>query len=244
MRCLFLIVAALAACAVLPARPAVASVVVSATRVVHEGDARDASIRLTNKRNGPALVEVWVERAAVDAAPGQPPAFVPEPPLFRIESGRGQVVRLQRTQAPLPADRESLFWLHVLDVPPNPVDAADARLKIAVRSRLKLFHRPDGLAGSAAKAPDRLQWELQANAAGSPVLRIRNPTAFHVTIATIGDDVLAMNGEMVAPFDVLAFPLDGERAKAWQPGHAVRFAFINDAGGEEVRTARIASAVP
>ena len=120
MRCLFLFIAAVAACAVLSARPTAASVVVSATRVVHEGEARDVSVRLANKRNGPALVEVWMERADFDAAQGQPPAFVPTPPLFRIESGRGQVVRLQRTQAPLPAERESLFWLHVLDVRPIP----------------------------------------------------------------------------------------------------------------------------
>ena len=134
-------------------------------------------------------------------------------------------------------------------------------MKIAVRSRLKLFHRPAGLAGSAAKAPDRLQWDLQTNDAGLPVLRIRNPTPFHVTLARIGDDALAMRGEMVAPFGALVLPLDGAgatsdasvgaradlaaaRAKAWQPGNAVRFEFLNDAGGAEVRTARVSAATP
>jgi outer membrane usher protein len=208
MRTRCLVLAAVAACALLSAQSATASVVVSATRVVHDGDARDVGVRMTNKRAGPALVEVWVERADVTAQ-GQPPAFVPTPSLFRIESGRGQVVRLQRTQAPLPADRESLFWLHVLDVPPNPVGPADGRMKIAVRSRLKLFHRPERLPGSAAKAPDRLRWVLQVTETGTPALRIDNPTPYHVTIASIGEDALEMRGEMVAPFGELVLPLDG-----------------------------------
>ena len=259
MRIRCLVLAAIAACAMLSTQ-STASVVVSTTRFVHEGDAREVVVRMTNKRTGPALVEAWVERADV-AAQGQAPAFVPTPPLFRIESGRGQVVRLQRTQAPLPADRETLFWLHMLDVPPNPVGPADGRVKIALRSRLKVFHRPAGLPGSAAQAPDRLRWAFQASASGTPALRIDNPTPFHVTIARIGEDALAMRGEMVAPFGQLVLPLDGAsaatdaattlpsdvahaRRTAWQSGKPLRFESINDAGGADVRTARLALATP
>jgi chaperone protein EcpD len=59
----------------------------------------------------------------------------------------------------VPQDRESVFWLNVLEIPPKPVGKAN-HIQLTVRSRLKLFYRPAGLAGSPKAAVAQLRWRL------------------------------------------------------------------------------------
>ncbi|MEN2733548.1 fimbria/pilus periplasmic chaperone [Escherichia coli] len=42
------------------------------------------------------------------------------PPIFRMDSKSGQTVRIVYTGESLPKDRESLFYLNVLDIPAKP----------------------------------------------------------------------------------------------------------------------------
>ena len=72
-------------------------------------------------------------------------------------------MRIIYAQDPLPTDRESVFWLNILDVPPMPVtkNADDANyMQLAIRSRMKLFYRPSGLPGSPFTAADKVTWTL------------------------------------------------------------------------------------
>ena len=222
--------------AVLPCAPgARAGVVIGATRVVVPSAARDVTVSLSNKRDTPALVEAWIE----PEAPGDgAPAFVVAPTLFRMEAGRAQTVRVHRTQVPLPDDRETLFWLHVLDIPPNPTATPDApQMKIAVRSRIKVFHRPAGLQGDAARAPSRVAWSTVDGR-----LRIDNPTPFHVVLARVsigGERMAALDGTTLPPFSQQSFALEDTHAAALREDAGVAFAFVNDAGGSETRNARV-----
>lgn len=199
-----------------------AGVVLDNTRVVFPGDARDVTVRLSNRHAHPVLVEAWVESPV---AATQIP-FAPDPPLFRIDPGKGQTLRLHRLPGALATDRETLFWLNVLDVPPDPPAEADASaMKIALRTRVKLLHRPSGLPGSPGRAPAALQWRVLDDAR----LEIDNPTPYHVTIARIADgeawDVL---GEMVAPFASTTV-----RPKSARRGGRITFEAINDLGGRD-----------
>lgn len=216
--------------------PAKASIVVATTRVVYPADAPDITVRLSNQRATPALVEAWVE--SIDDATHSP--FALTPPLFRIEAGRGQALRIRRLpDAVFPTDRESLYWLNVLDVPPDAPDAGGGNvLKMAVRTRLKVFVRPPGLPGRADRAASRLSWTRVGEA-----LRIDNPTPFHVTVAHVritgGEQV---RGTMVAPFGHATLALDAVHMPAWRIAARVEFGAINDAGGIDVRTAPLAVA--
>ena len=82
------------------------------------------------------------------------PSFL-TPPLFRLDPTKVQSLRLVYTRDPLPEDRESLFWLNVLDVPPRAATNPDLpnQLELAFKHRMKVFFRPPSLAGSAADAP-------------------------------------------------------------------------------------------
>jgi P pilus assembly chaperone PapD len=211
--------------------PAKAGIVIASTRVVYPAEAADVTVRLTNQRATPALVEAWIESDDGNA----PAPFAMTPPLFRIEAGRGQALRLRRLpDAAFPTDRESLYWLNVLDVPPDAPEVGGGNvLKMAVRTRLKVFVRPPGLAGRADRAALRLAWSRVGDA-----LRIDNPTPFHVTIAHVritgGEPV---RGTMVAPFGHATLALDAVHMPAWRIGARVEFGAINDAGGIDVRTA-------
>lgn len=213
------------------APPSFASIVIATTRVVYPADAEDVAVRLTNQRAAPALVEAWVEGDGSRDAP-----FAITPPLFRIEPGKGQALRVHRLPGTVfPRDRESLYWLNVLDIPADaPATHGGNVLKMAVRSRLKMFVRPPGLQGRADRAPERVRWRLVGDA-----LRIDNPTPFHVTVAHVRIDGHAVHGAMVSPFGHAVVPLDDARVRWLHAQGRLSFGAINDAGGVVERDATL-----
>lgn len=64
--------------------------------------------------------------------------------MTRVDPNGGAVLRIAYLKAPLPTDRESLFWLNILEVPPRDEDENNA-LQFSFRSRFKLFFRPSQL---------------------------------------------------------------------------------------------------
>lgn len=222
--------ALLAACVAFPV--ANANVLIGGTRVVLPAKDGEVTVRLTNENDRPALVQAWIDRGDPKATPDTVDTpFLVTPPMFRMEPKRDQSLRILYTKEPLPADRESLFWLNVLEIPPKPaeMEAANANyLQLALRSRLKLFFRPQGLAGDPLKAHEQLAFR-----AGAGELIVRNPTPYHVTLSelavTDGGKAFEADTGMVAPFGELRLRVPG-LAKAAATGSAVRFTVINDFG--------------
>lgn len=113
----------------------------------------------------PSMVQVWIDRGDPNSRADTANApFLVTPPLVRIDPNKGQAFRVVFTGAELPKDRESIFWFNLLDVPPLPKDADANVMQVAYRSRIKLFYRPEGLAGNPVKAAESLTW-----ARGRPV---------------------------------------------------------------------------
>ena len=146
-----------------------ASVVMTGTRVIYPATAKEKTLQLTNTDAHPNLVQVWLDKgnpkSTVESADAP---FVVNPQIFRMEPHAGQMVRLIYTGEGLPQDRESVFWLNVLEVPSSSPDKADAaasnnsagKLQVAFRSQLKLFYRPAKLKGVAADAAQQLKWRI------------------------------------------------------------------------------------
>ena len=202
-------------------------------------------MRLDNRHAHPVLVEAWVEHGAPrtpdsrDGASFSIVPFAPHPPLVRIEPGKGQALRVHRLPGPLPQDRETLFSLNVLDIPPDlPATSTASAMKIALHTRVKLFHRPAGLPGSASKAPAALRWRIESDA-----LQIDNPTPFHVSIArVVVGERIDLRGDMVAPFSVHTLRLDRATLERLRASGRVAFDAINDVGGLDRFTAALAGA--
>lgn len=230
------------ACAVLVAlclyaTGARAGVVIGGTRVVFPAQQGEVTVRLSDTSDHPALVEAWIDDGDVRSTPETSSTpFLITPPLFRMEATRDQSLRILYVQGskPLPTDRESLFWLNVLEIPPKPTGAAADRntLQFAIRSRLKLFFRPANLPGDPLKAPDQLTFKTTSGGEGA-ALEVHNPTPYYITISKLsfgnGGKPIAGAEGMVAPFGDLRLPLEGE-ARAPAAGTPIVFTTINDYG--------------
>lgn len=213
-----------------------ASVVIGGTRVVYPAQDKEVTIKLTNEGEKPALVQVWLDTGDEKSTPDTAKVpFTVSPPVFRMDAGKGQAVRVVYTQEALAKDKETLFWVNVLEVPPKAANSDDRNLlQFAFRTRIKLFFRPAGLVGDAATAPSKLTWTLRKAADGKGMaLEATNPTAFHVSFASVGVKSLGEEsqgaGGMVAPGGTTVFPLPDMHGMPSSPAQA-SFSVITDYG--------------
>ncbi|MGC1548828.1 MAG: fimbria/pilus periplasmic chaperone [Rhodanobacter sp.] len=193
-----------------------AGVIINGTRVVYPAQNKEVTVKLTNQGEKPALVQVWLDDGDEKSTPDTAKVpFIVMPPIFRMEPSKGQAVRLLYTKAPLPTDKESLFWLNLLEVPPKS-DNPEGRnlLQFAFRTRIKVFFRPAGLAGEPASAANQLTWKLVTGKDGKGVaMQASNPTPYYVSFAAVSMKVgdhsydTETHGGMVAPGGTSSFEI-------------------------------------
>lgn len=214
-----------------------ANIVISTTRVIYPSNEQEVDVKLNNVGTDPLLVQAWLDKGDPRLKPDQVNVpFVLTPPLFRLDAKKGQTLRLMYTQEPLPKDRESVFWLNVLEIPPKPDKAVKKNwLQIAFRSRIKLFFRPEQLnkQNQVQAAPAQVTWSWQNGPKGY-VLLAKNPTPYFISITTVS---VAMNNKkqqstepkMLAPYgqQTFTFPM-----LSTKPMEALKVSFdsINDWG--------------
>lgn len=219
---------------ILIAGPSHASVTMTGTRVVFPGQKNEISIRLQNQGKGPTLVQAWIDDGDPRATPATAKApFVLRPPIFRMDAGKMQVIRVALAGEALPQDRESLYWFNVRDVPATTADVSEedgGRLHLIIRTRAKLFYRPKSLTvAGAMKAPQQLDWRLQRSGEGC-TLSIGNATPYHVNLNTIGSQgsAVAIGDGVVAPFGTARHALTPAQCGAMKS--TVHFEYVNDYG--------------
>lgn len=215
---------------------AYAGVTINGTRVVYPANQREVSLSMVNDGKEARLIQAWIdsgdasERAGTSKAP-----FLITPPMARVDPGKGQTLRIMFTGASsLPQDRETVFWLNVLEIPPKPkagTDAAENFMQLAVRSRMKLFYRPVGLQGSPDAAPDQLTWRLVSEGKGYRV-ECTNSTPYNVSFSDLSfkgvpEQPSVTKGGMCKAMGKDTFPISGE------PGSDGKLVVtvINDYGG-------------
>jgi len=212
--------------------------------IIQEADGH-AIIQAHSENALPLLLQAWIDSGQTDrpdaASALSDVPFMTAPPVARLDPGTSRAIQVWLTHAPetLPAERESLYWLNVLQIPATAsgeVGAPSRRLHVSVQTRLKLFYRPRALAhyDAAALAPnDRLHFALERDAAGLAWLRVHNPAPIHQTLATLtlhlpDAAAISLDASMLAPLEERRLPL---------PQAAI------DIGLREVTTARIVFAV-
>jgi chaperone protein EcpD len=222
--------------AALAAGGAHASVVVGSTRVVYPTNQREVTVKLTNDSSNASLVQVWMDDGDANEKPAESKApFVITPPIFRMDAGKSQTLRVIYGGAALPQDRESLYWLNVLDIPPKADAQPDANsLRFAYRTRLKVFVRPPKLPGNPDEAPRQLDWKVVPAPQGNgEALAVTNPTAYHVSFSEIsvtanGHTYKNDKGGMATPKGQSL--IDVPKMNGVQGGK-VHYIAINDFGG-------------
>ncbi|WP_283603429.1 fimbrial biogenesis chaperone [Serratia proteamaculans] len=196
-----------------------AGVVVGATRLVYDGDKKESSLSVNNPDGLPYLIQSWVEpqEGSSEKAP-----LILTPPLFRLDAGRQNVLRVVRVGGALPEDRETLYWLNVKSIPS--AERRDNTLQIAIKTRLKLIFRPTGLKGLPEDATGKLTWHRKR-----AQLEVKNPTPFYMNFQSVtvnGREV--KDATYVAPQSTASFTLPASA------GNAITWRIINDFGGPGV----------
>lgn len=213
-----------------------AEIVIHGTRVIYPSDAREVTVQLSNDAKQPVLVQSWMDQGDASQSPEQANVpFVISPPITRVEAERGQALRITAlpTTQQLPQNQESLFWLNVLDIPPNPTvngKQAENFMQLAIRSRIKFFYRPIQIKGSIVEAAEQMKWRVQGQK-----LVIDNSTPFHMTITEVQQRVsgqavnIVEDGIMIAPNSQHTLSLKSSDTSQ------MKFSILNDYGTRVTR---------
>jgi P pilus assembly protein, chaperone PapD len=194
-----------------------AGVVIGGTRVIYDGNKKEASLSVNNPDSTPYLIQSWVE---VPGNGAEKAPFIITPPLYRLDKGQQNVERILLAGA-LPQDKESLYWLNIKAIPS--ASAKDNTLQIAVKTRIKLIYRPAALKGQLPEEQAaKLTWQRSGNQ-----IQVTNPTNL-----VINFNEITVNGKKL---DDVSYVLPGSSARFTLPqgvsGGAVTFKVINDYGG-------------
>lgn len=192
---------------------AAADLSIVGTRFIYPAGLASLSIRVGNLGSSPLLLQAWLDKGDASADPSELAVpFVLSPPLSRLNPQQNSVLSLRHSGEPLPADRESVFWLNFLEVPSlRPLSSN--QLSLSYRLRMKLLYRPKGLPGRADDAARQLRWSLQGamQAEGAATLSVSNPTPYYVSLARVdvGDQrqPMTVQGITVEPFGSARLPL-------------------------------------
>lgn len=216
---------------------ALADIVISGTRVIYPQSAKDVTVKMENRGNKPLLVQTWLDDGRDMTNPQEIKLpFIVTPPVSRVDAAKGQTVRITYLGQALPADRETMYWFNVLEVPPKSKDAdAQNMLQLAFRTRIKMFYRPDSLKGDPAVAASQLKWTQQ-----NSTLTARNDSPFYVSIAkidaTFGGKKVDVEPHYVAPFASQTFDV---KAAGSARISSVSYAAINDFGGTQIHEMKV-----
>lgn len=208
-----------------------AALVLTGTRLIYHAGAHEARIGVLNAGTEPELMQAWIDAGDAEARPQDIRVpFVLTPPMARIDPGQRQTLGVMFTGPALPADRESLFWLNVLDIPPKQASAAGHNyIQFAVRTRIKLIYRPASLQGDPAQAMRSLRWSEHCGQGGC-VLRARNPTPYCMPIVALRG--LDGTQAVVGPWQGTVLPFETRDWKLGEGVHpgSVQYVVINDFG--------------
>ena len=190
---------------------------VGATRVIYNGEMKETSVSLKNTEDSSVyLIRSWVS----SDIKGEKVPFIVTPPIFRIEPGQDNAVRITQTASTLPQDRESLYWLNTLAIPPATKEKNS--LQFSVNTRIKTIYRPTGINKKdvVASAYQKIKFSRTVNS-----LLVNNPTPYYVNMTKININGKELkDGYMVAPKSSLKI----DNAPA---GNSIVWQAINDFGG-------------
>ncbi|WP_261642329.1 molecular chaperone [Erwinia mallotivora] len=198
-----------------------AGVIIGGSRLVYESSKKEKSISVENPDKSPFLIQSWIEDAEGNNIRQASP-FIITPPLFRLDDGQKNLLRIVRTTTQLPQDKESLFWLNIKSIPSKSANDKNT-LQIAIRSRLKLFYRPEMLKDSSPEDyGNKLLWQAQ-----NGQLKVTNPSSYFMNFLFIKiNDHKIIDGGLIAPLSSATFKL---------PDHIqsgdISWKLINDYGG-------------
>ncbi len=210
---------------------------IDATRIIYRADSYAATALLRNS----SKEAVYLMQVTVSSIPdgSKTAPFLVTPPLFRMEPGSQNQVRIIKTGQALPADRESLFWFTAQAIPLSTESNNLSSKQISggvqiLANTIKLMYRPSGLPVAPEKGFGALRFKTTAEG-----ITITNPSPYYITFTSLkvgGQELMTKQQKenMVSPFSTLFLPLKGVHYPA-----KVSWTVINDLGGGSTYQAEI-----
>lgn len=189
----------------LTSHSAIASLSADQTRYIFKGDKDSLTVTVTNNNKekmfgGQAWIDNIVEKDTR-------PTFVATPSFFKVAAGGKQTLRIILASDHLPQDKESVYWLNIQDIPPA---MQGSGLAIALRSKLKLFYRPQSLVEGRKGAEEGIVVEERS---GTKMLVNNTPYIFAIggLLDSKGNKLKVDNSSaqkllMFMPGDAVAIP--------------------------------------
>lgn len=208
-----------------------AGIVLNTTRLIYPGQDKEVSLLVHNTGTGDILAQSWLEGDIQKPSTASLP-FAITPALARMAGNAKQLIRVIYAGEGMADDRESVLWLNVQEIPQSP---GENELQIAIRQRIKVFYRPQGLAGDPLKAAQALQWRVLDGQ-----LEVNNPGPYHVSMIKLaasqrGRELFQEDSRMLAPLQRVRLPLSQTRDGAVE----LKFISINDFGAQELYHASV-----
>ncbi|AWK40470.1 fimbria/pilus periplasmic chaperone [Photorhabdus laumondii subsp. laumondii] len=204
-----------------------ANIVINTTRVIYPASNKEVSVQLLNAGDQPSLVQSWIDDGDPNSTPETAKVpFLLTPPVVKIDGNNGQQLRIKYISNNLPTDRESLFYLNVLDIPPVAENISDKNvMQIAIRTRIKFFYRPDKL----SILPKQIQQHIVLKREGSQ-LKLENASPYFMSIVGLKSSDTQPNllneGTIIKPFSSHSFSTN-EKVKV---GDKLTLAIVDDFG--------------
>ncbi|HAY2752608.1 TPA: molecular chaperone [Escherichia coli] len=206
------------------AHSAIEGVTLGSTRVIYKSTDEMSVVKATNfSEKNYWLLRSWVSNYFDDQ---KNECFIVTPPLHRIEPNDEIQLQIKAIrEEKIPDDRESLFRLNVLAIPPKTFLSTDGKeikghLQFAINSRIKLIYRPARI-GEPYDIPKKLYVHKF-----NDLVTIKNPTPFFVTLVNISIDGKTIHrdiDEVIKPYSEIN--IDARNPK-W-----IEFSTVNDKGG-------------
>ncbi|WP_455812476.1 fimbrial biogenesis chaperone [Pseudomonas graminis] len=203
-----------------------ANVIISGTRSIYPSDKKEISVQLLNDGASPSLVQAWIDDGDPDSTPETAKVpFLLMPPVVKVPAHSGQQLRVKYIGGKLPSDRESVFYLNVLDIPPVPENLKGKNImQLAIKSRIKLFFRPVELKVTPKDMIDKLSLTREGNA-----ITIHNTSPYYITLSSLNIDKvenILKQGLMIEPFSQKSV----ETKKTSSTEKSVSIIYIDDYG--------------
>lgn len=215
-----------------------ANIVITGTRVIYPEGANSMAIQLTNNGKDSALVQSWTDSGDFNSTPenANTPFYI-SPPIVKINGLQGQQLNLKKMDnlgKKLPENIESVFYLNVLDIPKTADEAIGKNaIKLATRSRIKIFYRPNSLTLSPENITDKLSYKLSSNN-----IVIKNDSPYHLTVASIttkeNKNKSLVESEMIPPLSTKELPLNSKLNS-----HDLLMNYVDDYGVFKAKSIRL-----
>ncbi|HGN0870421.1 TPA: fimbrial biogenesis chaperone [Providencia alcalifaciens] len=159
-----------------------ASLILKKTRLIYLSDQKSANIQAINDSEQASLVQSWIDEGNIHSTPETTKVpFIVTPPVTKIAAHDGTQLRIRFIGGDLPQDRESVFYLNVLNISPKPQNKEGMNIiQLALQIRIKVFYRPTALANGVESFINNVSALHSENQ-----LSIKNPTPYFLNISQL-----------------------------------------------------------